>query len=83
MYYQPKLDVKSGTVKSVEALARWVHPQHGFVPPDTFIDIAERTGLIKPLTDWVLRTAVEQCKRWEETGNKYNHLNKFICPQPP
>jgi diguanylate cyclase (GGDEF)-like protein len=70
LYYQPKLDVKSGTVKSVEALARWIHPQHGFVPPDTFIDIAERTGLIKPLTDWVLRTAVEQCKRWEETGNK-------------
>jgi len=68
LYYQPKLDVRRGTVTSVEALARWIHPQYGFVPPDTFIDIAEHTGLIHPLTDWVLRTAIEQCSRWRDTG---------------
>jgi diguanylate cyclase (GGDEF)-like protein len=68
LYYQPQLDMHHGVITSVEALARWIHPQHGFIPPDVFIDIAERTGLIGPLTDWVLRTAVEQCARWKNMG---------------
>jgi EAL domain-containing protein (putative c-di-GMP-specific phosphodiesterase class I) len=68
LYYQPQLNVRSGTINSVEALARWIHPEHGFIPPDTFIAIAEQTGLIQPLTDWVLRTAVEQCSRWLKMG---------------
>lgn len=72
LYYQPQLDVRSGVISSVEALARWAHPRHGFIPPDTFIDIAERTGLITPLTDWVLRTAVEQCARWNNMGKSIN-----------
>ena len=72
LYYQPQLDVRSGVISSVEALARWLHPKHGFIPPDTFIDIAERTGLITPLTDWVLRTAVEQCARWNNMGKSIN-----------
>lgn len=68
LFYQPQLDVRSGTIKSVEALARWIHPEHGFIPPDTFIEIAEQTGLIQSLTDWVLRTAIEQCSRWLKMG---------------
>lgn len=68
LYYQPQFNVRSGTINSVEALARWIHPEHGFIPPDTFIAIAEQTGLIQPLTDWVLRTAVEQCARWLKMG---------------
>lgn len=68
LYYQPQLDTRSSTVTSVEALARWIHPEQGFIPPDVFIDIAEQTGLIQPLTDWVLRTAIEQCAQWLKMG---------------
>jgi diguanylate cyclase (GGDEF)-like protein len=68
LYYQPQLEIGSGTIKSVEALARWIHPEQGFIPPDIFIDIAEQTGLIQPLTDWVLRTAIKQCAQWLKIG---------------
>jgi diguanylate cyclase (GGDEF)-like protein len=68
LYYQPQLEIGSGTIKSAEALARWIHPEQGFIPPDIFIDIAEQTGLIQPLTDWVLRTAIEQCAQWRKIG---------------
>lgn len=68
LYYQPQLDTRSGTINSAEALARWIHPEQGFIPPDVFIDIAEQTGLIQPLTDWVLRTAIEQCAEWQKIG---------------
>jgi len=70
LYYQPQYDVRNNTISSVEALARWIHPEHGFIPPDTFIDIAEHTGLIQPLTDWVLRTAIEQCSAWAKMGKR-------------
>ena len=69
LYYQPQLDVRRGVINSVEALARWIHPQHGFIAPDIFIEIAEQTGLIRPLTDWVLRTAIKQCAHWHDMGN--------------
>ena len=68
LYYQPQLNTTKGTITSVEALARWIHPEQGFIPPDVFIDIAEQTGLIQPLTDWVLRTAIEQCSKWLKMG---------------
>lgn len=68
LYYQPQFDVRRKEISSVEALARWIHPQHGFIPPDVFIEIAEQTGLIQPLTDWVLRTAIKQCAEWCEMG---------------
>ncbi len=64
LYYQPKADIRTGLVKSVEALVRWQHPTHGFIPPDQFIPLAEQTGLIEPLTRWVLETAVAQCRHW-------------------
>lgn len=68
LYYQPQFDVQRKEINSVEALARWIHPQHGFIPPDTFIAIAEQTGLIQSLTDWVLRTAIQQCADWRDLG---------------
>jgi diguanylate cyclase (GGDEF)-like protein len=58
--FQPKVDLRSGRVCGVEALSRWVHPVHGFIPPDQFIPHAERTGLIQPLTQWCLETALER-----------------------
>jgi diguanylate cyclase (GGDEF)-like protein len=68
VYFQPKLDVASGAVHSVEALVRWQHPELGLVPPDRFIKIAEDTGLIKPLTLIVLERSLEQCREWRDQG---------------
>lgn len=70
LYYQPQLDLRNGIITGVEALARWTHPKYGFVPPDKFIDIAERTGLIKQLTEWVLKTAIKHCADWHRTGRE-------------
>jgi len=66
--YQPKADLASGQIIGVEALARWRHPRHGNVPPDEFVELAERTGLIGPLTDHVLRTAVRDIARLRNGG---------------
>jgi len=66
LHYQPKAWVRSGAVCAVEALVRWQHPQRGLVPPDAFLPVAEQTGLIEPLTRWVLNTALEQVRRWGE-----------------
>ncbi|HHH49286.1 MAG TPA: bifunctional diguanylate cyclase/phosphodiesterase [Gammaproteobacteria bacterium] len=68
LHYQPRLDLRSQQIIGAEALARWTHPQHGFIPPDQFIEIAERTGLIKELTRWVLETALQQCAHCHANG---------------
>jgi diguanylate cyclase (GGDEF)-like protein len=68
VYYQPKLDLVSGDVREVEALARWVHPRLGVVPPSEFVPLAEHTGLIRPLTSHVLRHAVAQAAQWQADG---------------
>lgn len=68
LYYQPKVDMPSGTICGAEALLRWDHPQHGLILPDSFIPLAERTGLINPLTYWVLNAALGQCYAWREEG---------------
>ncbi len=68
LLYEPKIDIRSETATGVEALVRWRHPQLGIVPPDQFIALAERTGLIKPLTFWVLNEAMRQCKSWHQSG---------------
>ncbi len=67
-HYQPKLDLASGEITSVEALVRWFSPTRGFVPPDDFISLAEKTGDIRRLTDWALKTAVQQIAQWEKEG---------------
>ena len=66
--YQPKIDLADGRVLGVEALVRWTHPERGFVPPDVFIPVAERTGLIDELTTQVLDAALGQCAEWRRGG---------------
>ncbi len=66
--YQPRLAVEGMRVEAVEALLRWSHPQRGFVPPDEFIPIAEQSGLIVEIGDWVLREACAQARRWRDAG---------------
>ncbi len=68
LYYQPKAQLASGTVESVEALLRWNHPTRGLVGPDEFIPLAQQTGLIKPLTLYVLDEALRQCRAWQRAG---------------
>ncbi|HEV2009259.1 MAG TPA: bifunctional diguanylate cyclase/phosphodiesterase [Burkholderiales bacterium] len=68
LHYQPKVDTKSNRVTEVEALVRWQHPRHGLMKPDDFIPLAERTGLIKPLTLWVLNEGLRQCAEWNQNG---------------
>jgi len=70
VYYQPKLDMQTGLIYGVEALVRWNHPERGFISPDQIIYIAEHTGLIKPLTRWVLQEAISQCSHWNKQGMK-------------
>jgi EAL domain-containing protein (putative c-di-GMP-specific phosphodiesterase class I) len=68
LHYQPKLDVGGHGAHAVEALARWTHPERGPVAPDVFVPLAEQTGLVGDLTRWVLRTALAQCRTWEDDG---------------
>jgi diguanylate cyclase (GGDEF)-like protein len=68
VHYQPKAPLNGGGASGVEALARWNHPQLGCLGPDAFIPIAEQTGVIRPLTDHVLESALEQCGQWRREG---------------
>lgn len=68
VYYQPKLCTKTRKIVGMEALVRWHHPTLGFISPAEFIPLAEETGLILPLGEWVLRTACYQIKLWNEQG---------------
>ncbi len=68
LHYQPKAHLRSGLVTRVEALVRWRHPERGMVPPMQFIPLAERTGLVKPMTTKILDIAMAQCIEWQSKG---------------
>jgi EAL domain-containing protein (putative c-di-GMP-specific phosphodiesterase class I) len=68
LYYQPQVSLESNHIVGVEALLRWIRPDQGMVPPCEFIPLAEETGLILPLGEWVLQEACSQSVKWEEQG---------------
>lgn len=72
LYYQPKISITDGTISGAEALIRWQHPDKGLVSPDKFIQIAEQSGFIQPLTEWVLNKALEDCSNLMSLNK---HLN--------
>lgn len=68
LHYQPKMEMKTGKITGVEALARWPHPSDGMISPADFIPMVEKTGLIHPFTMQTLRAAAQQCRQWQNIG---------------
>jgi len=68
LYYQPKVDSTQGTIKGMEALLRWQHPERGLVPPNEFIPTLEKSGLIIPVGDWVIQETCSAIQRWQAQG---------------
>jgi diguanylate cyclase (GGDEF)-like protein/PAS domain S-box-containing protein len=68
LYYQPKLHLRSGLMTRAEVLLRWNHPTRGLLAPAAFVPAAERTGMIKSITDWILDTALAEVRRWHDEG---------------
>lgn len=86
LYYQPLIELKNGRVAGAEALLRWNHPKLGIIPPLEFISVAEETGLIIPLGEWIFKTACQECQVWHQlgypltvsvnlSGKQFNHSN--------
>ena len=81
LHYQPQVDMSTGDVTGMEALLRWNHPELGAVPPSEFIPIAEATGVIIPISEWVLRTACAQAKKWQDEGLALPRISVNVASQ--
>ena len=81
LHYQPQLNLQTGEIVGMEALIRWKSPEKGYIPPTEFIPIAENTGLIVPIGQWVLRTACSQVMSWQKRGYPPLHLSVNISAQ--
>lgn len=68
LHYQPQIEIRTGKIIGMEALIRWQHPDDGLIPPGKFIPLAEESGLILPIGEWILNTACKQNKSWQEAG---------------
>ncbi len=80
LYYQPKLNIKKGSIVGIEALVRWAHPELGILNPTQFISIAEETGFIAQMSEWALREACKTNKYWQDEG--YEHLTVSLNLSP-
>ena len=78
--YQPLADLQTGKISGVEALVRWQHPEFGAVPPAQFISLAEETGLIKTIGEWVLRRACSDMQVWQRSGINLPHVAVNVSP---
>jgi diguanylate cyclase (GGDEF)-like protein/PAS domain S-box-containing protein len=78
LHYQPIVELETGTIRGFEALIRWQHPERGFVPPDEFIGIAEETGLITPIGQWVLEEACRQIRCWQDEFPQFPPLQVSV-----
>ncbi len=74
LYYQPRMEISTGRIVATEALLRWNHPDKGLIAPADFIPLAEETGLIIPIGEWVLKTASAQNKAWQELGGGLSNI---------
>jgi diguanylate cyclase (GGDEF)-like protein/PAS domain S-box-containing protein len=74
LYYQPKVNIKNGTIVGAEALVRWRHPERGLVPPAEFVPVAEESGLIVHVSNWVLEAVCKQIRQWMDTGFPAMHI---------
>ena len=81
LHYQPIVDVATGARVGFEALVRWNHPRRGMLLPDAFIDLAEETGLIVPIGQWILREACGQIRRWKELSGRWLTVNVNCSPK--
>lgn len=81
LFYQPQVSLKNGSIVGVEALIRWNHPELGCIPPVKFIKVAEESGFIVPIGEWVLHEACHQLKKWHEMGMSDLYISVNISPK--
>jgi len=80
LYYQPRVDIETRQIRGMEALLRWIHPQFGLVSPAQFIPLAEETGLIVPIGEWIVGEAARQNRRWRDSGLPHIRVSVNLSP---